>query len=239
LIQGEAKMKMGPLTKILIGATATMAIALLGNLAAYAATELTGPPFFSGQTAFGQATVEPAFDDVTGNIVFLLTPDNAPLPSNAPPAAQDILYLPVYPTASTVAASDLDCQPDNCNHLNVLPFPNRNYDSDPGDLAGTSKACIDYNSGKPCTVYKGHDHLAGVPSTGGKFSVAWHVELVLFTGKGFTDGAIDTRITTLSQIDALVLSGDAVMAPTPIVFNCQVVPETAYNRGAPLSFVFP
>jgi hypothetical protein len=172
-------------------------------------------------------------------VVFLLTPNGAPLPSKAPPAAQDTLYLPAYPTTSSIAASDLDCQPTNCNHLNVLPFKNPTYDSNPADLDGTSKACKDYNTGDPCAVYKGHDHLVGVPSTGGKFNVAWHVSLVLYTPQGFSDGAIDTRITTLTQITALVANGDAVVAPTAIVFNCQIVPETDYNRGVPLSFPFP
>jgi hypothetical protein len=208
-----------------------------GAFAAYAVTEVTGN--FTGQTAFGQSTVEAAFDDITGNVVFLLTPNGAPLPSKAPPAAQDTLYLPAYPTASTIPASDLDCQPTNCNHLNVLPFANSTYDSNAADLAGTSKACTDYNAGNPCAVYKGHDHLVGVPSTGGQFNVAWHVSLVLFTPQGFSDGAINTRITTLSQITGLVANGDAVVAPTPIVFNCQIVSQTVYDRGAPLSFPFP
>jgi hypothetical protein len=223
--------------KFVLSAGAAAAAALFGGMAAYAHTEVTGN--FNGQTAFGQSTAEAAFDDITGDVVFLLTPNGAPFPSNAPPAAQDTLYLPAYPTTSTIPGSDLDCEPTNCNHLHVLPFPNSIYDSDPADLAGTSKACTDYNSGNPCAVYKGHDHLVGVPSTGGKFNVAWHVSLVLFTQQGFKHGAIDTRITTLNQITALVANGDAVVAPTPIVFNCQIVPQTIYERGAPLSFPFP
>jgi hypothetical protein len=34
----------------------------------------------SGQRTFGQASVEPAFDDSTGGPVYLLTPVKAPLP---------------------------------------------------------------------------------------------------------------------------------------------------------------
>jgi hypothetical protein len=218
--------------------------------AAFAAPHAQAAPpeaigFFSGQTAFGQATVEPALDDATGNVVFILTPNGAPLPSKANPHAQDVMYIPVYPTSSTIPGAHLDCQTGagtgtgNCNHLQVLPFSNPVYDPDPADRSGSSKACQDYNGGRPCTVYLGHDHLIGVPSTGSGFNVAWHVELVLFTPKGFRDGAIDSRITTLSDLDALVASGDAVIAPTPIVFNCSIVAQAVYDQGTPLSFPFP
>ena len=205
--------------------------------------EATG--FFSGQVASGQATIEPALDDATGNAVFLLTPNGAPLPSKANSHAQDAMYIPAYPTRSTIAGADLDCQTGagtgtgNCNHLQVLPFSDPVYDPDPADASGSSKACQDYNGGKPCTVYLGHDHLIGVPATGGAFNVAWAVKLILFTPKGIRDGAIDSRITTLSDLDALVAGGDAVIAPTPIVFNCSIVAQTVYNNGAPLSFPFP
>src|ERR1043165_3067966 len=74
-------------------------------------------PWYSGQRAFGQATVEPAVDDATGHEIFLLTPDNAPLPSNAAPRAQAPLYLVLYPTASTIDADTLNCQPVNCDHV--------------------------------------------------------------------------------------------------------------------------
>jgi hypothetical protein len=218
-----------------IGVTGSVAAGVFGLSATYAAAEAA----VSGQTHFGQVTVEPAIDDVTGDQVFLMTPDKAPFPSKANPAAQEELYLVAYPTSSTLAASGFNCQPTNCDHLNVLPFPNPTYDSNSGDLAGTSKACVDYNSGNPCTVYKGHDHLVGIASTGGEFNVAWKVILVLFTKTGVDDGAMNTRVTTLNQINGLIASGDAVLAPTPIVFNCQAVSETTYLRGTPLSFVFP
>jgi hypothetical protein len=232
---------MNPISKC-CGAFGVIAAAYATALAlppAFAAVpEVTEPPFFSGQVAFGQATLEPAIDDVTGNIVFLLTPNGAPLPPEANPAAQENLYQVMYPLASTIPADELNCQPTNCNHAHVLPFANANYDSNPADLAGTSKACTDFNVGKPCAVYKGHDHLVGVPSTGGNFNVAWHVIFVLFTSQGFTDGAINTRIKTLDEIDALLASGDAVQVQRR-GFNCQIVPQTVYDRGAPLTFVFP
>lgn len=226
---------------LIVGA---LAAAMFAAPHGYAAPpEATG--FFSGQMAFGQSTVEPALDDATGNAVFLLTPNGAPLPSKANKHAQDTMYIPVYPTSSTILGADLDCQTGagtgtgNCNHLQVLPFSDPVYDPDPADVSGSSKACQDYNGGKPCSVYLGHDHLIGVPSTGGAFNVAWAVKLVLFTPKGVRDGAIDSRITTLSDLDALVASGDAVIAPTPIVFNCSIVAQTVYQGGTPLAFPFP
>jgi hypothetical protein len=222
-----------------LGVIAAVCVASLGILPTYAAVpEVTEPPFFSGQVSFGQTTVEPAFDDVTGNIVFLLTPNGAPLPSEANPAAQENFYQPIYPLSSTIPADELNCQTSNCNHAHVLGFANPNYDSNSADLAGTSKACTDFNGGKPCTVYKGHDHLVGVPSTGGNFNVAWHVSWVLFTPQGFADGAINMRIKTLDELDALLANGDAVLVPRG-VFNCQIVSQTVYNRGVPLTFVFP
>jgi hypothetical protein len=51
------------------------------------------------------------------------------------------LYLPLYPFSSTVVADDLNCQPTNCDHVNVLPFPSAAYDARPG----TDPACVDFN----------------------------------------------------------------------------------------------
>ena len=65
-------MKMDPLISNRCSAFGLIAAAVLGFAPAFAAVpEVTEPPFFSGQVAFGQATVEPAVDDVTGNISVL------------------------------------------------------------------------------------------------------------------------------------------------------------------------
>lgn len=50
-------------------------------------------------------------------------------------------------------------------------------------------------------------HLIGPPHTG-DFNVAWDVIQVAFTSKGFGDGAINTRILTLTQLDAAVANHD-------------------------------
>ncbi len=189
----------------------------------------------SGQRTFAQVEVEPAIDSTTGNTVYLLTPLKAPFPSKANQKATAPLYLPLYPLSSTVSASDLNCQPTNCDHANVLPFQFSGYDP----LPGSSQACVDFNGGQDCALVKGHDHLVGIASTGGDFNVAWSVKLVVFTSKGFGDGAINTRITTLDQINALVANKDVVILDTPITFNCSSTSEQTYVKGTPVVIPFP
>jgi len=178
-----------------------LALSLLDQAPAAAST-----PWFSGQRAFGQVTVEPAVDLATGTEVFLLTPNNAPLPVNAAARAHAPLYLPLYPTASTIPADSLNCTPTNCDHVQTFGYP-----------------------------LKGHDHLIGVPPTG-DFNVAWDVILVAFTPKGFGDGAINTRILTETQLDAAVANGDAFEIGPVVSFNCSITSITTYLKGTPLSF---
>jgi len=189
----------------------------------------------SGQRKFGQVTVEPAIDLSNGKEVYLLTPDKAPFPSKANPVATAPLYLPLYPLNSHVPFSDLNCQPSNCDHVNVLPFPSVDY----GALPGSAKACADFNGGNPCSMVEGHDHLVGIASTGGDFNVAWHVKLVVFTHTAFLDEKIHTRITMLTQINALVASGDVIVIDTPITFNCSSTSERTYELGTPVVIPFP
>ena len=189
----------------------------------------------SGQRNFAQASVEPAVNSADGTTVYILTPIKAPFPSKAnADHATAPLYLPLYPVTSSVSAFDLNCQPANCDHVNVLPFPSVDY----GVLAGTDSACKDFNGGNPCSLVKGHDHLIGVAPTG-DFNVAWHVELVVFTHQAFADGKINTRITTLSQITALQQSGDVVIIDTPVTFNCSITSERTYELGTPVVIQFP
>jgi hypothetical protein len=211
-----------------------LAIILVG-LAAYLCAPNHAFSQESGQRTFGQASVEPAFNAANGNTLYLLTPDKAPLPSKANPVATAPLYLVVYPVSSTIPANELNCQPTNCDHANVLPFPSVDY----GALPDTNQACVDFNGGAPCSLVKGHDHLVGVASTHGDFNVAWHVKLVVFTHAAFVDGNIDTRITTLNQINALVASQDAVVLDTPITFNCSITSGRTYAIGTPRVIPFP
>jgi len=168
--------------------------------------------WYSGQRAYGQVTVEPAVDSATGNEIFLHTPNNAPLPSNAAQRAHAPLYLVLYPETSSVDANILNCQPTNCDHVQTFP------------PYGVS--------------LKGHDHLVGVPHTG-DFNVAWDVVLAVFTPQGFADGAINTRILTLDQLNAAVAAGDVALIGPVTSFNCSITSASTYLKGIPLSFSAP
>jgi hypothetical protein len=189
----------------------------------------------SGQRNYAKVSVEPAVDYSNGSTIYLLTPIKAPFPSKANPIATAPLYLPLYPLTSTVVADDLNCQPTNCDHANVLPFPSTDY----GALAGTDQRCVDFNGGSGCSAVKGHDHLVGAANTHGDFNVAWAVKLVVFTHAAFVDGKINTRITTLNQLHGLITSGDVVVLDTPVTFNCSITSERTYELGTPVSIPFP
>lgn len=182
----------------------------------------------SGQVTFGQASVEPAYDDMTGGLIYLLTPIHAPFPSKANPIATAPMYLPMYPVNSTV--SPLNCLPTNCDHVQVLPS---------GLVASLGLSSV-YPNGTISTKYgsftgglvKGHDHLVGVAKSGGDFNVAWHVYLVLFTAKGVEDGAINQPLRTLQAVNAAIATGDAVgPIDSGIVFNCSITSQATYMRG--------
>jgi hypothetical protein len=184
--------------------------ALLALGVGLAASSNAQIPWFSGQRAFGQVTVEPAVDLATGNEIFLLTPDHVPMPSNAAQRAHAPLYLVLYPTASTIDADTLNCQPVNCDHVQTFVYP-----------------------------LKGHDHLVGVAHTGGDFNVAWDVVLVAFTPQGFGDGAINNRILTLAQLNAALAAGDVLTIGPVTSFNCSITSPATYLKGTPLTFNVP
>jgi hypothetical protein len=182
---------------------------LLASLLGLATSSNAQLPWYSGQRAFGQATVEPAVDLATGNEIFLLTPDKAPFPSDAAPRAQAPLYLVLYPTASTIDANTLNCQPVNCDHVQTFAYS-----------------------------LKGHDHLVGMPHTG-DFNVAWYVVLIAFTEQGFIDGAINNRILTLDQLNAALAAGDVIPIGPVTTFNCSIASAATYLKGTPLTFTIP
>jgi hypothetical protein len=211
-----------------------LAMSLTGLIACFCVTSQAYAAD-SGQRVYAQQSVEPATDNVTGGTVYIKTPIKAPFPSNANPRATAPLYLVLYPLTSTVPAYSLNCQPNNCDHVNVLPFASTDY----GALLGTDKRCMDFNGGNPCSPVEGHDHLIGVANTGGDFNVAWHVELVVFTHSAFLNKKINNRVTTVEQINALVASKDAIIIDTPVTFNCSITSERTYELGTPVVIPFP
>ncbi len=191
----------------------------------------SGTQTFSGQRTFGQTVVEPAVNDSNGTTVFLSTPSHVPgvpFPSVSNPTASAPMYLPVYPANSTLDPNTLDCQPGNCDHVNVLPWPAQGYPNG-------GQTCVQYGfPANGCALLLGHDHLIGVPHMG-DFNVAWNVILVVFTPKGLTDGASNTRVTTLAGIRQLEANKEAFEAQSGITFNCSLVPENVYLMGTPLA----
>ncbi len=208
-------------------------LAVLASFAVVAGAAKATAADFSGQRQVGNAVVEPAYDDADGDLIFLLTPTHGPFPSASNPASWAPMYLPVYPTTTTIDPATLNCQPTNCDHVNVLPFPAPGYVN-----GGTTCQTYGFPAGG-CALLAGHDHLVGLAQTGGDFNVPWQVHLIVFTQQGFNDGAINNHLTTLDQIfgpNGVVTVGDAIEIPTSIVFNCSAVSETTYLRGTAFAF---
>ncbi|HET9783298.1 MAG TPA: hypothetical protein VFR33_16175 [Candidatus Dormibacteraeota bacterium] len=174
----------------------------------------------SGERSHGNVTIEPAYDDVTGGIVFLQTPNHlAPLgPTNV---IQNVnghavapLYLVVYP-------------PGTSGTFNCMGVPG-NCPDHGGVIAGLASSVVPsvYTS---ANAVPGHDHLVGVAKTGGDFNAAWHVYVELFT----SDAAV-RHITLLSDLDAAKAAGDVREVDTGIVFLCAIVSESSYVAGTPV-----
>jgi hypothetical protein len=70
-------------------------------------------------------------------------------------------------------------------------------------------------------------------------SMSHGVKLLVFTHKAFLDGKINTRITTIAQIEALKASGDLIQLDTPVTFNCSITSGRTYDLGAPIAIPFP
>jgi hypothetical protein len=197
---------------------AAAAVALL--VAAVPASAATPP---SGERLVGNAiqghggVIEPAYDDNTGRLTYILTPTGAPFPAKANAHAVAPLYIVVYP--SSYPGWTLNCMgvPGNCPDHDGL-------------IAGAATGIEPGVYGHDPSAVPGHDHLIGLANTGGDFNVAWHVWVILFTNSA----AANTRITTLSQLHAALGSGDAVSVDSGIIFNCSAVSAAAYWRGTPL-----
>lgn len=169
----------------------------------------------------GQVSIEPVYNDMTGAPAYVATPVNSPNPTPTNPVAWAPIYLPVYPTGSTVGT------------LNCMGVPGNCPDHD-GAVAGVAMGAMPSVYGDGVI---GHDHLLAVPGSGGDFNIAWEPVLVLFTNKA----AANEHITTLAQINAAVARHDAIeiwtgMNGAPdLTFICAVVPATTYWRGTPVN----
>jgi hypothetical protein len=173
----------------------------------------------SGERLVGNTSIEPAYDDANGSIVYLLTPNRlAPLGANNPinnvnSHAVAPLYLIVYP-------------PGTPGTFNCMGVPG-NCPDHGGVIAGVATSVRPDVYGTDPSAVPGHDHLVGMPQTG-DFNVPWHVFVELFR-----PGAAVTHITTLAELQAAWSSGAIQQLDTGITFACSVVSRSAYMAGHP------
>ncbi len=171
----------------------------------------------SGERLVGNASIEPAYDDANGSVVYLLTPNRlAPLNPTQPINGVDThavapLFLVVYPPGTP---GTFDCMgvPGNCP------------DHD-GTIATVAASVMRPVYGSDPSAVPGHDHLIGMPRTG-DFNVAWRVYIELFT----RETAV-SHITTLSALEAARSDGRLFEIDTGITFACAVVSEASDLAG--------
>jgi len=174
----------------------------------------------TGEVQLGQTVIEPGYDDLTGNLTYVLTPFKPPVHPTTHNAAP--FYLIVYPTAVAGVVGTMSCQHqpvDNC--ADHGPF-----------FAGFAEAM------KPA-VYPpggvwGHDHIFSAPPSppaNGDFNIDWVPTAVLFTNLAYAA----EHITTLSQLNAAYLAGHVTITPLPAdTFHCSIVSAATFNQGTPL-----
>jgi hypothetical protein len=197
------------------GVTIAAFISLAGLVATSSAFADTLP---TGERALGQSLIEPAINDVSGGLTYLLTPGGVANPVSSSPQASAPLYLVVYPTSAMSSVGTLNCE----------DVPVENCPDHGPEIAGLAESVVPsvYGGG-----VAGHDHLVGIASSGGDFNVAWTVWVVLFTNPA----AANDHLTTLSAINAAIQSGSAFIFPHAITtFHCNAVSAAAYNRGTPV-----
>lgn len=221
--------------RLLLRASCIISLAVPAVLLLGISTSSASAP--SGQVMYGNAsftstsmkfvggggTIEPAYDDATGSLVYLATPNHATVhPHGTTPRNVAPLYLVVYPVGSGIAPTTLNCQ-----HMTAGTQLAENC-PDHGFLVAGAAMTIEP------TVYGagvlGHDHLVGIASTGGDFNIVWEPVLVLFTSMT----AATQHITTLTSLQSAATSTQVVEIPLPqLDFHCSSVSAAAYAHGRP------
>ena len=234
--------------RLLVASILTASLALVVFASASSAGSAPSGQRMYGNTSFdpvsghftgGGGTIEPAYDDSTGTLVYLRTPNNAKSAKNLPkkmvpfpdlgssylgfslPVNVAPIFLPVYPKGWFSSQVTLNCSdvPENCP------------DHGPGVAGGAAFFQSSVYGPPDGSGVLGHDHLVGVAKTGGDFNVLWEPVLVLFTN---TTQRHD-QITTLAQITALYKSGDVQLVPNPsATFPCSVEGPAAYEKATPV-----
>lgn len=198
-----------------IGLLALALALMLALIAPSSGAAASGLP--SGERVNGQSTLEPVYDDMTGQIRYVNTPAGALVHAN--PRAWAPFYLPVYPMSAANAIGVVNCAhspADNC----------------PDHGPELAAAAMQIMPGVYGAGVWGHDHLMSGPSSGGDFNIAWEPILVLFT----SPTAANTHITTLAQLNAARSSGAVILIPLPaLTFHCSVVSAAVYNHATPVT----
>lgn len=227
------------LTNLVLGTLAGLALltgcdrAPTGPRAALTSTPLfqqggNGPAVAdpTGQRTLGGSVIEPGYDATTGELVYMLTPEKAPRPTNSNAHSVAPLWLVVYPAGSSVASAEyhLSCEgvPGNCP----------THDAKIAGLATSAEPAV---YGTDPTAVPGHDHLFASPGNEGDFNIAWELNVVVFTPQGKADGAIDTHITTEAQIEQAQAAGDVRVIDLGTSVLCSVVSPATYAKATPLS----
>ena len=174
----------------------------------------------SGERMHGNVSVEPAYNDADGSIIYIQTPNHlAPLgPTNV---IQNVnahavapLFLSVYP--KPIATFNCAGVPGNCpDHA--------------GPIAGIAVSLQPSVYGTDANLIPGHDHLLAGQHAG-DFNIAWRVYVELFTSP-----AAVTHITTLTALNAAKSAGAIQEVDTGIVFLCSIVSQSAYLAGTPVA----
>jgi hypothetical protein len=210
------KREFGKLSKFRLGLFAPVFIALVVAVLPAAAVADTLP---TGEVTLGQTTIEPAYNDIDGTIIYLLTPNKAHENANFTHAVAP-LYLIMYPKSAGPTIGTVNCQHqpmDNCP------------DHGPA-VSGLAMSVVPavYGAG----VW-GHDHLVAAPPSPpatGDFNIAWEPVAVLFTSLDAV-----THITTMSQLTAAFTAGSVITIPLPAAtFHCSVTAVATYRNGTPV-----
>jgi hypothetical protein len=171
----------------------------------------------SGERLLGQSSIEPAYEDVSGRLIFLSTPIRSPFPTHTSEHAVAPLYLVEYPPGSTVGTMNCMGVPGNCPDHDI-------------EVATAATTIMPLVYGTDPAAVPGHDHLVSGPASHGDFNVAWEVVEILFTNKA----AGNTELTTEEAVDDAIKRGDAIEVDLGFAFHCSVVAAAAYFRGTPI-----
>jgi hypothetical protein len=231
------------MTNRLLSLAVGAALALVvGVVVAVAAPGSLPPP--TGERTHAQSQLEPVFNaENAGEVGYINTPDGTqhPVPSN--PASWSPIYLPVYPTSSTItttgsgATGPLSCQhfegnpgTDNCpDHGNAIAVLAKACPANTPVLPGSdpcSQAVRDVYAGGVA----GHDHVMDFPG-GADWNVAWEPIFVFFEDAT----AANTRLLTDAQIEAAIAAHKAIAIPRPgRTFHCSLVSDSVWALSTPV-----